>query len=69
MALDVRPLTPETWDDLVELFSQPRAPREEYENDSMFFRAKSLYDRAGFDEVARRKPTRPVVRKERDQPW
>jgi hypothetical protein len=30
----------------------------------MFFGSKSLYDRAGFDEVARRKPTRPVVRKE-----
>ncbi len=33
-------------------------------DDSMFFGAKSLYDRAGFDEVARRKPTRPVVRKQ-----
>ncbi len=31
--------------------------------DSMFFGAKSMYDRAGFREVARRKPTRPVVRK------
>ena len=31
--------------------------------DSMFFGAKSMYDRAGFEEVARRKPTRPVVRK------
>jgi GNAT superfamily N-acetyltransferase len=31
--------------------------------DSMFFGAKSMYDRAGFKEVARRKPTRPVVRK------
>jgi hypothetical protein len=29
----------------------------------MWFGAKSLYDRAGFREVARRKPTRPVVRK------
>jgi GNAT superfamily N-acetyltransferase len=33
-------------------------------DDFMFFGAKSLYDRAGFVEVARRKPTRPVVRKE-----
>jgi GNAT superfamily N-acetyltransferase len=33
-------------------------------DDSMFFGSKSLYDRAGFDEVARRKPARPVVRKE-----
>jgi GNAT superfamily N-acetyltransferase len=31
--------------------------------DDMFFGAKSMYDRAGFQEVARRKPTRPVVRK------
>jgi hypothetical protein len=29
----------------------------------MFFGAKSMYDRAGFREVARRRPTRPVVRK------
>jgi GNAT superfamily N-acetyltransferase len=31
--------------------------------DSMFFGAKSMFDRAGFTEVARRKPTRPVVRR------
>jgi GNAT superfamily N-acetyltransferase len=31
--------------------------------DAMFFGARSIYDRAGFAEVARRKPTRPVVRK------
>jgi GNAT superfamily N-acetyltransferase len=31
--------------------------------DDMFFGAKSIYDRAGFREVARRKPGRPVVRK------
>jgi GNAT superfamily N-acetyltransferase len=31
-------------------------------DDSMWFGAKSMYDREGFDEVARRKPTRPVVR-------
>ncbi len=31
--------------------------------DAMFFGAKSTYDRAGFREVARRKATRPVVRK------
>jgi ribosomal protein S18 acetylase RimI-like enzyme len=30
--------------------------------DSMWFGAKSMYDKAGFVEVARRKPTRPVVR-------
>jgi GNAT superfamily N-acetyltransferase len=37
---------------------------ERSNDDSMFFGSKRLYDRAGFDEVARRKPTRPVVRKE-----
>ncbi|HTE65397.1 MAG TPA: GNAT family N-acetyltransferase [Candidatus Binatia bacterium] len=31
--------------------------------DFMFFGAKSMYDRAGFREVARRTPTRPVVRR------
>jgi GNAT superfamily N-acetyltransferase len=31
--------------------------------DDMFFGAKSMYDRAGFREVARRKPSRPVVRR------
>jgi ribosomal protein S18 acetylase RimI-like enzyme len=28
----------------------------------MWFGAQSMYDRAGFEEVARRKPARPVVR-------
>ena len=31
-------------------------------DDEMWFGAKSMYDRAGFEEVARRKPQRPVVR-------
>jgi GNAT superfamily N-acetyltransferase len=31
-------------------------------DDAMWFGAKSMYDRAGFNEVARRKPERPVVR-------
>lgn len=31
-------------------------------DDAMWFGAKSMYDRAGFREVARRKPARPVVR-------
>jgi len=31
--------------------------------DAMFFGAKSMYDKAGFREVARRKATRPVVRR------
>ena len=32
-------------------------------DDGMWFGAKRMYDNAGFVEVARRKPTRPVVRK------
>jgi ribosomal protein S18 acetylase RimI-like enzyme len=32
------------------------------DDDDMWFGAKSMYDRAGFQEVARRKPQRPVVR-------
>jgi ribosomal protein S18 acetylase RimI-like enzyme len=31
-------------------------------DDAMWFGAKSMYDRAGFKEVARRKPQRPIVR-------
>ena len=30
---------------------------------AMWFGAKSMFDAAGFEEVARRKPTRPVVRR------
>jgi GNAT superfamily N-acetyltransferase len=33
-------------------------------DDTMWFGPKSMYDRAGFKEVARRKPQRPVVRLE-----
>ena len=36
---------------------EPRDP------DLMFFGAKSMYDRAGFREVARRRPSRPVMRR------
>ncbi|HET9046291.1 MAG TPA: GNAT family N-acetyltransferase [Casimicrobiaceae bacterium] len=32
-------------------------------DDNMWFGAKTMYDRAGYKEVARRKPTRPIVRK------
>jgi hypothetical protein len=32
-------------------------------DDTMWFGAKSMYDKAGFREVARRKPHRPIVRK------
>jgi len=46
---------------LVEAYPVDKAGRSH--PDDMFFGAKSLYDRAGFEEVARRRPTRPVVRK------
>lgn len=35
---------------------------ERSRDDAMWFGAKSMYDDAGFEEVARRKPTRPIVR-------
>jgi hypothetical protein len=31
-------------------------------DDSLWFGAMSMYESAGFEEIARRKPTRPVVR-------
>jgi GNAT superfamily N-acetyltransferase len=31
-------------------------------DDSLWFGTKSMYDAAGFEEVARRRPARPVVR-------
>jgi GNAT superfamily N-acetyltransferase len=46
---------------LVEAYPVDRDERGD--PDSMFFGTKSMYDRAGFREVARRRPTRPVVRK------
>jgi GNAT superfamily N-acetyltransferase len=46
---------------LVEAYPVDRARRAA--DDSMWFGAKSMYDTAGFREVARRKPTRAVVRK------
>ena len=45
---------------LVEAY--PVDKRARSSDDSMWFGAKSMYDRAGFREVARRKPARPVVR-------
>jgi ribosomal protein S18 acetylase RimI-like enzyme len=33
-------------------------------DDSLWFGSKSMYDRAGFIEVARRRPERPIVRLE-----
>jgi GNAT superfamily N-acetyltransferase len=46
---------------LVEAY--PVDTQEQKHPDDMFFGAKSMYDRAGFREIARRKPTRPVVRR------
>jgi ribosomal protein S18 acetylase RimI-like enzyme len=45
---------------LVEAY--PVDKRGRSSDDAMWFGAKSMYDRAGFREVARRKPARPVVR-------
>lgn len=45
---------------LIEAYPVDKAARSS--DDAMWFGAKSMYDRAGFEEVARRKPTRPVVR-------
>jgi ribosomal protein S18 acetylase RimI-like enzyme len=45
------------------LEAYPIDKEERSHSDSMWFGAKSLYDRAGFKEVARRKEARPVMRK------
>lgn len=45
---------------LVEAYPVDRAQRTADEN--MWFGAKSMFDAAGFEEVARRKPERPIVR-------
>jgi len=46
---------------LLEAYPVDKAGRQSDQN--MWFGAKSMYDRAGFEEVARRKPARPVVRR------
>jgi ribosomal protein S18 acetylase RimI-like enzyme len=45
---------------IVEAYPVDRSKRSA--DDAMWFGAKSMYDRAGFEEVARRRPQRPVVR-------
>jgi len=45
---------------LLEAYPVDRSERAA--DDSMWFGAKSMFDAAGFEEVARRKPARPVVR-------
>jgi ribosomal protein S18 acetylase RimI-like enzyme len=47
---------------LIEAYPVDKADRSK--DDAMWFGAKSMYDGAGFEEVARRKPARPVVRLE-----
>ncbi len=41
----------------------PVDKRGELVDDTLWFGTKSMYDRAGFREVARRKPARPIVRR------
>jgi ribosomal protein S18 acetylase RimI-like enzyme len=45
---------------LVEAYPVDKPTRSK--DDNMWFGAKSMYDKAGFKEVARRKPHRPIVR-------
>ena len=45
------------------LEAYPVDKRERSHPDFMWFGAKRMYDRAGFKEVARRKRTRPVMRR------
>ena len=45
---------------LIEAYPVDKAARSS--DDTMWFGAKSMYDNAGFEEVARRKPHRPIVR-------
>ncbi len=45
------------------LEAYPHDKRQRSVDDFMWFGAKAMFDRAGFVEVARRRPQRPVVRK------
>jgi GNAT superfamily N-acetyltransferase len=45
------------------LEAYPVDKKEQSHPDSIWFGAKSMYDQAGFKEVARRKETRPVMRR------
>jgi hypothetical protein len=74
MKITVAPLTPERWPllkgalayakdngaTLVEAYPVDKPARSN--DDFMWFGAKTMYDKAGFKEVARRKPQRPIVR-------
>jgi GNAT superfamily N-acetyltransferase len=45
------------------LEAYPVDKKERGRDDAMWFGSKSMYDAAGFEEVARRRPHRPVVRR------
>ncbi len=45
------------------LEAYPWDPRAEKSDDSLWFGTKPMFERAGFVEVARRKPARPVMRR------
>ena len=45
------------------LEAYPVDRRGKLSDDTLWFGTKSMYDRAGFKEVARRKPARPIVRR------
>lgn len=46
----------------VTLEAYPVDKAERSDDETLWFGAKTMFDAAGFEEVARRKPTRPVVR-------
>jgi hypothetical protein len=64
MKLKVAPLTPDRWPDLEAVFQGKgcSVARGCWGMTCMWFGAKSMFDKAGFKEVARRKPQRPIVR-------
>ena len=64
MKLTIHPLTPAHWPDLEALFSaRGRSIGTQRSHDEFLWHgAKSMCDAAGVDEVARRKPQRPIVR-------
>ena len=78
MKLVVHPLTPERWPDLETLFNAKGCSvargcwcmyyrvsgkgADTRPSDAQLALSKRMFDQAGFQEVARRKPARPVVR-------
>jgi predicted GNAT family acetyltransferase len=45
----------------------PKEPTGKVADDSLWFGKKSMYEKAGFDEVARHTPARPVMRRALDR--